>query len=270
MKLPKLLFDKTSHSYYLIKDGKQIEVPSVTTILGVIDKSAPLIIWATRCMSDYILQSETMRPDNDGMIVVTKEGLKSLLDRAKIDYRSVKTDAADVGTQVHNYIEDFIHGKNPAPPSDERAHRCAQMFIDWIKGHEVKFLLSEQKLYSTKHNFCGTMDWLAEVTPCGDRTCCPFLIRSKVLGDIKTSKRIYDEYGLQLAAYKEAYEEISGDKVDARCIIRVGKDAEEIEVRYFTNQEMDFNTFLAAYTIYSARKNKFYKHYFEKKERIRR
>lgn len=266
-----LRFDVASHSYYFEEGDKKIEVPSVTTIIKIIDKSDVLVPWALNCLEAYILASDMSQPDETGLINLTPDGLKLLLSEAKKNYRYVRDDAAALGTAVHDWIECFIKGDALPEITDERAQNCVDKFVNWVKQHSIRFIHSEQRLYSPTYNFCGTEDWVAEMYPCGDTKCCPFTSKYMALGDIKTSKRVYDEMGMQLAAYKFAHEENFDERIDTRLIVRVGKSAEDIEIKYFRKYDEDFNCFLAALTLYQKyKKNKFFKHDHERISRVRR
>ncbi len=53
-------FYPDSHAYYV--DGKR--KTGVTTYLGIIDKSRPLVIWATELYRDFLLSRKTVTEDD--------------------------------------------------------------------------------------------------------------------------------------------------------------------------------------------------------------
>jgi hypothetical protein len=88
------------------------DVPSVTTILKVLDKPA-LPQWAANCARDYVLDEICSR-NTLGPLARTKAGYVALstvegwaIDAAK-NFRKVSGTAMDVGTRVHELIETYL------------------------------------------------------------------------------------------------------------------------------------------------------------------
>lgn len=82
-------------------------VPSVTTILKVLDKPA-LVQWAANCTCDYI------REKLETKVSVSKSDLEAMLNDARFNFRKVSETAMDVGTRVHDLIEKYhVTGKEP-------------------------------------------------------------------------------------------------------------------------------------------------------------
>lgn len=114
------------------------------------------------------------------------------------------------GTVVHAAIEAYIAGK---PLTDDeinerlREKRVASKMwpstrkmvgavTDFFFEAEPEILLSEKTVYSRQHGYGGTLDILGIMGVGSSRV--PVVI------DVKTSKRIYDETAMQLAAYARA------------------------------------------------------------------
>ncbi|WKZ27181.1 MAG: hypothetical protein QY311_00265 [Candidatus Paceibacterota bacterium] len=101
--------------------------------------------------------------------------------------------SAQEGTAVHEAVENILRGKaeehSPAVLPSVRAFRA------FLMAHDVKPLSIEEPVISNEHHYIGTLDVLAEIDG-----------RVGVL-DIKTSKGIYREYGMQTAAYIGALKE---------------------------------------------------------------
>ena len=98
-------FNEARHRFTI--DGKPII--SVTGATGVIDKSRPLIIWATRLSTAYLMENlkELIDDKKGGRIV-------KLIEEAEKQHYKVKKAAGDVGTQVHDWAEKFIKAKTKA------------------------------------------------------------------------------------------------------------------------------------------------------------
>ncbi len=194
----KIKFYPDSHRYYV--DGKP--QTGVTTYIGIVDKSRALVIWATELYRDYLLAQ-----------------LKGGITEAHVFegcglHEERKQAAADIGTEVHNWVEGFIKGEHPDMPETREAQIGVNAFLEWVEANKVKFLSSERIVYSKKHGYIGKMDIEAKVN---GKLC---------LIDIKTSNGLYNTYGLQTAAYVRADEEESGRKYHGRWLIRLAKETE--------------------------------------------
>lgn len=196
----KIRFFPDSHIYYVNGERRV----GVTTILGIIDKSRPLIIWATDLARDFLLGCISQ-----GMAIQEEH-----IHEAAGLHEVRKKEAAAIGDEVHHWIELYVQGKPTEMPESREAQIGVNAFLDWEAAHKVKFLSSERVVYSLKNKFIGKMDIEAKV----DGQLC--------LIDIKTSNGIYNTYGLQTAAYVRADEEESTRKYKGRWIIRVSKETE--------------------------------------------
>lgn len=194
-------FFPNSHIYKV--NGKS--VTGVTTILGMYDKSGALVIWATELFRDHLL--DLIGKGN----VIGEDHVYEGCDL----HNKKKIQAADIGTEVHDWIEAHIKNENPAMPKSREAQIGVNSFLDWVAANKVKFLSSERVVYSKKHDFIGKMDIEAKVN---GKLC---------LIDIKTSNGIYNTYYMQTAAYARADEEESGRKYEGRYIIRLSKETEK-------------------------------------------
>lgn len=177
----------------------------VTTYTGILDKSNSLIPWAVGLALDYVRgNKEVLGLDAD-----------EIYARAQAEAERVKNEAADLGTKIHNWIEDYIKGQLPEMPEDKNVLQGITSFLEWKDKHNVKFLSSERIVYSKKYDYIGKMDAEAEV----DGKLC--------VVDFKTGNNIYSEVKLQTAAYLMADKEESGRKYDGRWVVRISKETED-------------------------------------------
>ncbi len=217
-----LLFNEEKH-LYSIEDNK---VDGVTGILGVISKPA-LMYWAVNMAIEHLKQALHAGVGYDELQI------KQMLDEAKIAHRKKSTEAADIGKMTHEWIEKWIAKENPATPINPQIKNATDMFLGWVKDHKVKFLESEKVVYSKKYGYAGIMDFLCEYEG------------KKMVGDIKTSTGIYDEYWYQVSAYYQAYhEEFPKVNIDGAIIVRIGKDA---SIDFEENEEGDLEKDLIAF-----------------------
>jgi hypothetical protein len=141
-----------------------------------------------------------------------------------------------------------------ALPDDASATNCINAALDWMRKHQFRPTNSERKVYSRQYDFAGTLDWTAHITACGNPECCPFSGTLYVLGDFKSSKRIYDEYFIQTAAYKHAQEEeFPSQPIEGRVLLRLGKTDGAFDAHFRPNDtyEEDFEAFLGAMDVYN-------------------
>jgi len=198
------------HPAYKTREG--VIVPSVTTVLGILNKPA-LIHWAWDL------------------------GIKG------IDYRKYRDDKADIGTLVHKQILDHLRGQVTIPKEYTleqltTAEVCFNKYMEWEEKQEMELIMLEAQLVSEKHKFGGTPDNYCKLN--GVLTII----------DYKTSKAIYDENFYQLAGYKILLEEY-GHSVEQCLILRIGRDETEgFEVCKRENLETEEQIFLRCVEIY--------------------
>lgn len=204
-------FNPSNHSYTL--DGKRLT--GVTTIIGVLDKPA-LVAWSANTAVDYIKQnSELIKGQYDNWTYIIQE---NKLEEARNAWSQKRDKAGDIGTTIHNAIEEYVKSKINNQPEPiltllDDARKMFEKFKEWEKEHDVKFLLSEQKLYSEKHWFAGTVDLVVEIKG------------KKFIADIKTAKDIYTTNYIQMAGYHIALEELGKVKdLEGYIVINLPKE----------------------------------------------
>jgi hypothetical protein len=240
-----LRFDSEAHQYFLVEElGNLIPVKNVTTILHVIDKSFALVPWAVKVAAQELLRKIPLAQVQDefGSIMlapITLEDFTKLVMEAKDTHKRVLTDAGDLGHLAHKCLEDSIQhaidhtGGNVAElrnlPTDEKALACAQAAFAWMQQHKVRWLKTEQKIYSREYGYAGTMDGKCLVSSCDDRSCCTEHFEDALsIADWKSSNALRLEYVFQVAgAYEHAEREEYGENIQYCFILRLGKNEEE-------------------------------------------
>jgi len=244
-----LLFDTEKHLY--TANGKIVE--GVTSITGIINKPA-LIYWAVNQCVDYL--ARVIKPGKE----YDEIEIQSMLADAKYAHRKKSTEAANIGTLVHDAIETWIKTGKKTELINEKARGAFDLFLKWVKEENVKFLESERKVCSKKWGYAGTLDFICTI---GEK---------RFIGDTKTSTGIWGEYWLQISGYQQAYEEEmaylkSNIKVDGQVIVRVGKDG-SFEVQKsdaYPRDQKAFNGTLVLYRRLKERENQNKRDYFNKK-----
>ncbi len=225
-----LTFSPKQHRYRARVDGGASQnVPGVTTIIGQMNKPA-LMPWVAKMCSEWLA---------DNWLSFTAEGadIDGLIKDMKGHYRDTTDKAADTGTIAHQWIERWIGGAKEDPPENPESAAAVRAFFEWWHGHNINVIASERVLFSKANWYAGTVDLICEVD--GDLT----------IVDFKTSKAIYDDMGLQLAAYQNAWTEMTGEnRPIKRLIVNITKEG-KLNLREF-DKPNDMEAFLACLTLY--------------------
>lgn len=218
-------FYPTSHRYRL--KGRKEYLLGVTTCTGILDKSRPLMIWASRLAKDYLMAN------------LNSGSSEQTIEDACNQYNVKRDEAATKGSLVHQWIEDFIHGKNPPTPTDVNVKNGVLSFLKWKTENDVKFVESETRVYSKKYEYVGTADVIFTLGKEGHKVTH--------MGDWKTSAAVYFEMVMQVSAYQEAYTEEHGTVFGDKYILRLDKDTGNFESHKFAKEDHaeHFKGFLA-------------------------
>lgn len=206
-------------SHQIYKNSKGEKLPSVTTVLGIINKPA-LIAWANK---------------------IGLEGIK---------YYDELRRTARLGSLVHSICE-FYTSKTPIEwneySKEEIIKACtvSKRYFEWVSYQDqFKPILSEAPLISEKYQYGGCIDLLC-------------MLNGKItLVDYKTSSSIYDTMISQVSAYKQLLEE-NGHKVEQCVILRIGRDDKEgFEYREISEKELKqgFKVFKSALKLHNEKK----------------
>ena len=181
-------------------EGKQY--PSVTTVLDILDKPA-LKQWAVNMACDYI--AEALHAD-----VPT---ISEKVEEARTEWKNQSQEALDIGSEVHEIIEEHIAG-NPALIDQLRPEviKAYEAFCKWEEENIDCWLHSEMTVYSHQLCIAGTLDAVAKLKD--GRT---------VVIDFKSSKGFYEGYGEQTAIYRHCYESMNATDLDGNLVLRLDK-----------------------------------------------
>ncbi len=235
-----LIAENGKHSYRTVfAEGGEAIYPGVTGVLNVISKPA-LVPWAKRVAIEslsnelFALLPDHADPFQD--ITINRYDVIDAVERAKKRPDQLKDDAAKLGTEAHAYIDKVVKGE-PLGPLQDDILEPVSAFADWWKNGDYSFVAGDTKVASRRHRFGGSLDALA--------------LRDGrlTLLDWKTSKAIYDEYALQVAAYAYAFNETYGVSVRSAVCVRFRKPGVEgppFEALEVKDLPASFEAFLAA------------------------
>lgn len=222
-----------------------VTYPGVTTILGALDKSGPLMGWAAK---ETATAAVRLLDELPAMLANLGEaGVISALTARKNWQRD---EAAQLGTDVHALADLIVNGQ-PLPPTITDTQRIrAQHYAEWWKASGWTLRLAEAMVVrpSVDHEeqgWGGTFDLLAYDAD-----------KRTVLADVKTGKAVYKEAVLQLAAYSMAniVQPATADRtfpmpmVDRYVVLHVTADGvREVELSIGTRENMAFLACLDLY-----------------------
>jgi len=205
---------------YRTADGTK--VPGATTVISALGwNKGPLMYWAW----------------NEG-----REGR---------DFRETKETAADIGTLAHAMVEAKIHGlpfdvTGVEPALLSQAQSSFDAYCQWAETSRLEILETEMHLVSEVNRFGGTPDAIGSFAGGG-----------LLLLDWKTSKAVYGDYVIQLAAYHHLWDETHPTDLleDGAHLCRFGKQG-GFAHHYFTQEQLDkgWDAFVLLRQLYDLRK----------------
>tara|TARA_S200002703_G_C3770826_1_gene237313 strand:- start:349 stop:1005 length:657 start_codon:yes stop_codon:yes gene_type:complete len=181
-----------AHTKYTTSDGKRVQ--SVTTLInGHLGwNKGILIAWAR------------------------SQGMKGQ------DPTLVMNEAAEIGTLAHLLCENYIkeeetdlddYSKNQI----KAAELCFEAFKEWDSQFKPEYVESEIKLIDDDLRVGGTCDLILKIDG------------KLYIGDLKSSKGLYSEFIVQLAAYRHMYEKQTGNKLEGGRLLRLDKTGQGFE-----------------------------------------
>ena len=244
------------------------EVPSVSTVLGVLDKPA-LVWWGMKVgvegLMTLIHDGDVLQPDDEFFLwdqegdreLATADDVVALLTRNKLTVNHQRDKAADRGTNVHSALEAWAEtGITPDPrfyPENERGY--VQGLVNFINDAHPHPLQSEVMVASLD-GYAGRFDLLANLDFAGKVVTKTYPKREDkreqqsgaFIIDLKTSAKTYPSHALQLAAYRHAMTECGYGEIDHAAVLRVTSDG-----RYeLVEAKAEYSDFLAVLSAYRA------------------
>ena len=199
--------------HYQGPDGEL--VPSVTNVLSVLGKGEALTRWAAKMVAE---RAAVMK------LSLSKMEDAEIIDTLKSAPFNRSKRAAQRGTDIHEWLEARLN-EWELPELTDAAQPYQAAAEDWYLAHHIEVIETEATLFHPL--YAGTCDFIAKVD--GRLT----------IGDFKTSKAIYPEAALQLAALFGCGNDKHGDPVPWRdadgefteipqlMVVRIGTDGWE-------------------------------------------
>ena len=241
------------------KVGDQMLSP-VTSILDIIDKSGPLVGWATKVAFEAV-ESVALhghyRGRWDGYAAFGQSDdyddyeawVRTALSLGKDHAKDVREEGAKKGKEAHGLIAEVFQDGYPSvlisvPDDLAPAVRGAREFVaDY--GLTIEAL--EVPVWHPTEQYAGTVDFVGRNQH-----------GNLVVVDWKRSNGIYPEHGYQVAAYADAVEALTGEHVSHLYVVRLPKEGGEdsgYECREVLDRGVARRTFRAAHALWSAHRN---------------
>lgn len=139
----------------------------------------------------YLIQGKEVPSVTTILNELSKPGLEKWYGRlGNTEAERQKKEAAEFGSKVHSAIEAIYHGQEPTI-TDDRFKTVLSNFKKWADHHIEEWVAFEKAIYHDDLLYAGTVDAFARLK--GSNRL--------VLVDFKTSKKIREEYYLQVVAY---------------------------------------------------------------------
>lgn len=182
------------------ENGKPLIVPSVTTVIGVLEKPG-IVDWAVSNTAAYAvanIDALLNRDETQGFGFLrwyTRRMKPEDFDNPEIDIRDysngVLNDLASLGSAVHNWIEDHLNGDfEPDLVRDEQVEMVEE-FLAWKQDQDIEVIGTEVTVVGATEDglpYAGTLDALVRH-------------EGKVkLWDFKTSRNTHSDHVSQLSA----------------------------------------------------------------------
>lgn len=178
-----LTYNDGAHRYRL--DGRP--VPNVTSILnGGLPKPA-LVDWAARTVAEHVATNW------EDVSALRALGWEPMVKALAAVPNARRDRAAATGTEVHALAERVAHGDRVEVPPALAGH--VRGYVDFLDAFNPRVLVTEAMVANRTAWYAGRFDLLAVL---GDTDGPTWLL------DVKTSRGVYGDTSLQLAAYARA------------------------------------------------------------------
>jgi len=238
---------KRRNGYYFYK---VMQLPAVSTILKSAGNSEGLIHWACKQGGLGVIWGLTKLKDHTSL----SERLKSpaciewAIEQAKAGLAAEGDRVKDFGSRVHAGIEARLERTDIDisgwTPEEKIALETFEKFYAEVGFDPISV---ETSVFSSKYGFAGRLDLVAEVSEDQAEKIRPYLTRSSddieaglLITDFKTGNMYPKSQSVQLAAYRQAYNETYQRNCSGGLIIQIAREEpDQIKCHYFSSESLD-------------------------------
>jgi len=214
-----------------------IEYPSVTTVLNIIEKPW-LAAWEKKEMG-AALRTDLLGKDLPSDKLERIDVLDSMIKEAKKFPRTIGAAAMDLGSRIHNAVEELTLKKTPQIDEDMKVGVASWKL--WKQESGMEIVETEKLVYDPVLGYAGTADAIFKDNL--NRLC---LIDYKTSGSgIKS-----DSFALQVAAYAQAYPK----EISAGYVIMLNKADKPDFAVHKVNIDESFEAFINCLELYKKMK----------------
>lgn len=174
---------------------------SVTSIISNGVPKPALVGWAKKVTAEVAV-------DNIDMLnQLVANDPKGAVDWLKNAANRQRDEAASKGSAIHEATERIALGEpldDVYEEADDTTRQMLRQYEQFVKVVRPVYLAVEAVVYSNKHGYAGTLDAIIETDHEGILAQLGLDRPARLLIDTKSSKGVYAETGLQLAAYRYA------------------------------------------------------------------
>jgi hypothetical protein len=165
------------------------------------------------------------------------------------DFRETRDDAATAGTLCHAMIETDIKNLLPIDTSKfdpvivTKAETGLLNYLEWKLGIRLELKTMEVSLISERYQYGTTLDIVASAN---DKTS---------IVEVKTSNSIREDYLIQIAAQKQAWDEnFPNDPIKGMHLLKVNKESGAFAHFYWDELDGAFDAFVHLRALHDLKK----------------
>ena len=225
-----LYFDPIPHEY-IWNDEK---IVSATNITKLLTPANVIGLWSAKMCAEKFKSLIQAGQSYDEIQLIE---FYNKIKKAPNDFM---TSAGNVGTLIHDAIEEYIHKGTVPEMHNPQMIKSFGKFKEWFDAQEeIEIVSTEFRVLSRIHKFCGTVDALFK----NKKT------NKYIIYDWKTSSGIRDSYYVQIYLYKLAICEMYGYEIEQGVIVNCTKEG-KLNVKSFAIDESSDETALACLKMY--------------------
>ena len=220
-----LYFDTVPHKYY----WNDNEIVSATNITKLLTPANVIGLWSAKmCAEKFKALVKAGRSYDEIQLI-------ELYDKIKKAPNEFMVSAGNVGTLIHDAIEEYIHKGIVPEMHNPQMIKSFGKFKEWFDAQEdIEIVATEFRVLSRVHKFCGTVDALFKNKKTG----------KYIIYDWKTSSGIRDSMYVQIYLYKIGICEMFGYEIEEGVIVNATKEG-KLNIKAFEINESCDETALA-------------------------